>query len=318
MKEIGGYFQLELNPQTAPFPHDNGIRVNTGRNALEYILKVMGVKSLYIPYFTCDVVLEPLEKLGVDTHYYHINQQLELAESICLTEGKYLLYTNYYGIKDAYVTQLASRYGEQLIVDNAQAFYAPYHKGTQTFYSPRKYVGIPDGGIVYTTSKKVVELEADCSFDRCSHLLKRHDLGARAGYADFKENSAKLKMQPINQMSALTQALMYSIDFKSVKQQRRTNFQQLHKVLGESNGLAIPSLDSFACPMVYPYYASDANLKKKLIDNKVFVATYWPNVFQWCHSEYLEYQLTDKIIAIPIDQRYGSKEMERIIQIITE
>lgn len=316
MKEIGGYFQLELNPQQASFPQADGICVNTGRNALEYILQVLAVKTLYIPYLTCDVVLEPLHKLGVNIQYYRINQQLELAEPIALAQDEYLLYTNYYGIKDAYVAQLAPVYGQQLIVDNAQALYAPYHEGIQAFWSPRKYVGIPDGGIVKTTYQEVVVLENDCSYDRCSHLLKRHDLGAGSGYADFKENSAKLKMLPICKMSALTQSLMNSIGFESIKQQRRANFEFLHQALGDSNRLQIPVSDSFACPMVYPYLTADAGLKQKLIQHKVFVATYWPNVFQWCAPDSLEYQLTDKIIAIPIDQRYGEEEMESILKLI--
>lgn len=316
MKEIGGYFQLELSSQKASFPHANGIYVNTGRNALEYILQVLSIKKLYIPYFTCDVVLEPLHKLDVRIKYYHINKQLELAESIQLAQDEYLLYTNYFGIKDAYVAKLATHYRERLIVDNAQGFYAPYHKGTQAFYSPRKYVGIPDGGIVYTTSNEMIDLTIDSSFDRCSHLLKRHDLGAGAGYADFKENSERLKMQPIERMSTLTQRLMHSIDFEDIKRQRRNNFRSLHIVLDDSNGLNIPSLDSFACPMVYPYLTTDIGLKQKLIQNKIFVATYWPNVLEWCKSEDIEFQLANKIIAIPIDQRYGTEDMRYLIKMI--
>lgn len=315
MKEIGGYFPLEL-PHVGNMPHADGLMVNSGRNALELVLRsIPYVTRVYIPYYTCDVVLEPLDKLSIPYTFYHLAQQLTLAHEITLGEGEYILYTNYFGIMDSYISQLEQLYGDRLIVDHAQALYAaPTGK---CVYSPRKFVGIPDGGIAYTDSPdSTALLEVDTSFDRCSHLLMRHDVGASAGYAEFRTNSAKLKHQPIRQMSPLTRALLTSIDFADVKQRRIDNFLALHSRLCESNLLPIPSLDSFACPMVYPYYSDDPTLKQRLIAEKIFVATYWPNVMEWCSYDDIEYKLATRIIPLPIDHRYGMKDMRRIINTI--
>lgn len=43
MKEIGGFFELEL-PQKEEY-HSKAIRLNTGRNCLEYILKSNNYKK---------------------------------------------------------------------------------------------------------------------------------------------------------------------------------------------------------------------------------------------------------------------------------
>lgn len=315
MKEIGGYFNLELPLQSKAYPQSEGIHLNTGRNALEYILRALSVKKLWIPYFTCNVILEPLRKLGVEYHFYRINEKLEIADNIRLENGAYLLVTNYYGIKDAYVASLAKIYGKSLIVDNAQAFYAPYLEGTHAFYSPRKFVGLPDGGIAYTTAQDfIIDLPQDISYNRCSHLLKRIDLNAGAGYADFRENSHKLVMQNVSRMSNLTRSLLQAVDFAEVRRRRRENFEYLHQALSASNLLKFS--EDFACPMVYPYYSADASLKQRLIENKIFVATYWPNVFEWCEKDTVEYNLADGMIAIPIDQRYTKKEMFHILTII--
>lgn len=315
MKEIGGYFPLEL-PHVGNMPHADGLMVNSGRNALELVLSSLNpVTRVYIPYYTCDVVLEPLDKLSIPYTFYHLTQQLTLAHEITLGEGEYILYTNYFGIMDSYISQLEQLYGDRLIVDHAQALYAaPTGK---CVYSPRKFVGIPDGGIAYTDSPaSTALLEVDTSFNRCSHLLMRHDVEASAGYAEFRTNSAKLKHQPIRQMSPLTRALLTSIDFADVKQRRIDNFLALHSRLCESNLLQIPSLDSFACPMVYPYYSDDPTLKQRLIAEKIFVATYWPNVMEWCSNDDIEYKLATRIIPLPIDHRYGMKDMRRIINTI--
>lgn len=317
-KAIGGYFSLETNRFLNGYIHTKGIHLNSGRNALEYILKSIPIiQRLYIPYYTCDVVLEPINKLGIPYGYYRIDEHLELAEEIQLDKDEYLLVTNYFGIKDAYIKKLAKQYGKQLIVDNAQALYAEPLEGIKIVFSPRKFVGIPDGGIAYIDNGvDIADMEQDVSYNRCSHLLKRLDLGAEAGYNDFRANSRQLVNQPIRRMSNLSWNLLQGIDFEEIMKRRRKNFMQLHKVLSSINRLHIPETGTFMCPMIYPLLTSDITLKKHLIDNKIFVATYWPNVLEWCKEDMLEYELASKIVAIPIDQRYEGKNIEYIINLI--
>lgn len=317
MQPIGGYFELELTNRGG-FLHDDGVLLNSGRNALEYIFCALGdVRHIYVSYYTCDVVLEPIAKLNIPYNFYHINQSFELDVLPALNAGEYLIYTNYFGIKDEYAKRLAEHYGSQLIVDNAQAWFAEPMEGVSTIYSPRKYVGVPDGGMAFCPKRLDESLfEPDYSYNRCAHLLKRIDMSPSEGYADFKATSKKLVGQPIKQMSKLTKSMLASIDFESVKDKRRQNFEYLHKHLNESNLLHLPALDSLACPMVYPYIINDASLKQELIAKQVFVATYWPNVLEWCNPQYWEYELAEKTALIPIDQRYGMEDMQRILNII--
>jgi len=319
MKEIGGYFGLELPMNREPL-HPNGVKVNSGRHALEYILRGLSdkVKRVWLPYYTCDVVLQPIRRLGLNFTFYHINRDLEIDDYPDLIDGDYIIVNNYFGIKDAYINKLASIYKGRLIVDNAQAWYMQEILGFNMFYSPRKFFGIPDGGLAWATGELDCELEQSQSYERCSHLLKRIDLGASEGYADFKENSARLNTEPLKLMSSLSERILYSIDFDWAKIKRRSNFEMLHNALGKSNGLQIPDMNSFSCPMVYPYITEDSTLRQRLIDNKVFVATYWPNVFDWCSDDSIEFNFAKYIIPLPIDQRYTEEDMERIIAIITK
>lgn len=317
MTPIGGYFELELLDRGG-FPHDDGMLLNSGRNALECMFRALGdVRHLYIPYYTCDVVMEPIVKLNIPYSFYHINQSLELDVLPTLNSGDYMVYTNYFGIKDEYVYHLAEQYGSQLIVDNAQAWFAQPIKGVNTIYSPRKYVGVPDGGVAYCTEYiDEKSFEQDVSYERCSHLLKRMELDPSDGYVDFKSNSKKLSGQPVKQMSRLTRKMLSSIDFEDVRNKRRKNFDYLQEHLGKANCLEIPFIDSIACPMIYPFLTDDPSLRQRLIENKIFVATYWPNVKEWASREMLEFELMDKMIPLPVDQRYGIDEMNTIISII--
>jgi hypothetical protein len=67
--------------------------------------------------------------------------------------------------------------------------------------------------------------------------------------------------------------------------------------------------------MVYPYWATE-ELRIKLIKHKIYTATYWPNVKEWCDKNSLEYRMTSEVVYLPIDQRYGTEEMNTILKLI--
>lgn len=320
MEAIGGYFELADYDNGGAFPHLNGLLLNTGRNALEYILRSIGnIKGVYLPYYTCEVILEPLKKLHIPWTFYHTNAQFEIADKICTKEGEYIIANNYFGIKDSYIQNLAEKYGDHLIVDCAQALFAKPILGIKCFYSTRKFVGVADGGIAYlgnVDDGKVIVKEMDCTAEHDSHLFKRKQFGAEAGFADYQGNETKLNNQPIRWMSKTTKHIINHIDYDKVVAKRRKNFCRLHDNLAEKNFLLLPNIDSFACPMVYPFVTkTNRDIRKELINNKVFVAQYWPNVHHITNFEN-EYQLAKRVIPIPCDQRYGIIEMNKIIEII--
>lgn len=313
MEAIGGYFSLEL-PLHEEY-HKDAIRLNTGRNCLEYILRAREYKKVYMPYYTCEAVMEPINKLGIPYEFYHINIHFEIRERFTLKADEALLYTNYFGLKQRYVEQLAERIGIRLIVDNTQAFYAKPIQGVDTFYTCRKFFGVADGAYLYTDKLLDDEYEQDESYDRMAHLLKRIDLSAEQGFADFRKADDGLDNQPIRKMSKLTQSIMQSIDYEAAAKKRRENYLMLQAVLGVENTLALP-LDEDVVPMVYPFLTPIKGLREKLIENKVFVARYWPNVLGWTTKDDFEYLLAFQMQPLTIDQRYGEDDMKRIIDII--
>jgi hypothetical protein len=312
---IGGYFSLELNKK---LPYHKGkklLSLNTARNCLEYILEAKDYKLVHIPYFTCEVILEPLKKLNIDYKFYSIDEKLEpIFDFHSLVESEAFLYTNYFGIKDSYINKL-STFGINLIIDNAQSFFSLPINGIDTFYSARKFVGVSDGAYLFTDKHIKRKLEQDQTFNRMEHLLKRLDTSAEEGYATFSENDQSLVGQPIKIMSKLTESILNSVDFEFVKSRRLANFRFLHNNLKQSNQLIFNWKEN-QIPMVYPYWTKDLTVKKRLQKQRIYCATYWPNIKECCNPESLEYRLMDEVVYLPIDQRYGKVEMQLIINII--
>ena len=312
-KSIGGYFDLELRNTGVYYP--KAIALNTARNAFEYVLKVRKYKKVYIPYFTCEVLLEPFKKLKVDYEFYHIDERFEPIfnyDNIKLEEG--FLYTNYFGLKDAFINDL-STIVSNLIIDNAQSFFSEPIINVDTFYSARKFFGISDGAYLFCNKNLNEEFEQDKSYNRMSHLLIRADQNAEVGYSEFSINDAALVNQPIKRMSNLTHKILNSIDYELVKTKRIENFQFLNRFLKDRNLLKFEESNT-QVPLVYPFWTKDVTFKKKLNNHKIYTASYWPNVKKWCKKDCLEVQLTNELIHLPIDQRYTIEDMRKILEYV--
>ena len=306
---IGGYFELEL-PTSQEF-HKNAIALNSGRFCLEYILRCRKYSKVYVPYFTCDSAVEPIVKLGISYDFYHIDNQYRIVDDIVLSEGEALMYTNYWGLKSQYCEELANKYRDQLILDYTQAFYARPIDDIDTFYSCRKFFGVPDGGYLYTNASADFEIAQDVSYSRVDSLVKRIDVSPEAGYDDFRRCSEEFHHFPIRYMSKLTKRMMQGINYYDVAQIRRTNYEYLRQQLG---GVV---LQDDEVPMIFPYMTEKGQeLRKLLISRKIFVAKYWPNVDEWAGIDSIETWMANNVLPLPIDQRYGDDEMLRIINII--
>jgi hypothetical protein len=312
VRTLGGYMGLQL-PEGEPY-YPELIRLNTARNSLEYILVTKGYTTIYLPYFTCEVLLEPIKRLQLYYHFYKIDEKMDPIIDFVVDEHSCMLYTNYYGVKTEMVRQL-SKTQKNLIIDNAQAFYAAPIPGIDTFYSCRKFFGVPDGAYLYTTGAKRLKLAADISVDRFTHLIKEVDLGIESGYSDYVRNNDVLIDNEIKEMSKLTQKLLAGIDYAHCAAKRKENFAFLHSQLAADNLLKI-SFSSDDTPMVYPLLINQADLKAQLIKRKIFVATYWPNVYDWTLPDSTEYYLAQNIVPLPIDQRYGVEDMKYMVHII--
>lgn len=310
-RAIGGYFELEL--AAGQNYHPDALPLNSARHCLEYILRASAYKNIYVPIYTCNVVRDTIEQLGITCTLYRINQDLEPMWYPDLKKDEAFLYTNYFGIKQPVVSEVVRRYGSQAIIDNAQAFYAPPASGIDTFYSPRKFFGVPDGGFLYTDCLQSAVLEQDNSQHRISHLLIRIEQGPEAGYADFCKNSRDIANQPIRLMSRLTTRLLDSIDYNSARKARRDNYLYLHQKLKQNNSFNA-DIDDEAVPMIYPYLTNRKTLRKELIEKRIFVATYWPGLDDIL--EETESMLVSHLIPIPIDQRYTQSDMKKIIETI--
>lgn len=308
-KEYGGY--IELDYQAGKEFHESALALNCGRNCLAYLIEAKSIKKLYIPYFLCASVANTCEKFGVEVEYYHIDKAFRPTFEKELDANEYFYLVNYYGqLSNDEILEWKQRY-QNLIVDNAQAYFQMPVEGIDTLYTCRKYFGVADGAYLYTDILLDREIELDYSYKRMNFLLGRFEKGANEFYSEYVANNSFFRNEPIKCMSKLTHNLLRGINYSEVSKRRSENFEELDKVLGAINKLKLKIPEG---AFMYPLYIENGTqIRKSLLKEKIYIPTLWPNVLDSCEKDELEYDLAQNILPLPVDQRYGIGEMQFLI-----
>lgn len=311
MKEIGGFFELSFGRKN-DF-HRNAIALNSARNCLKYLLQINRPSKVYVPAYCCNSLLEPILEEGVVYDFYHLDSNLEIKENLNVKDSEKIIYINYFGLKRQYISKLVELFDCKLMVDNTQAFFEKPIYGIDTFYSPRKFFGVSDGGYLYTAGHQELLLEKDESTDRISHVLARLETGASANYALYQQAEASLREQPVRAMSALTTELLANVDYEKAALIRQRNYWALHSELKSEIATNFAGKSDYV-PMVYPLAPRNSNTKKSLIENKIYTATYWLDAKSRVNRQELFF--VDEVVYLPIDQRYTLQDMWRIVEVL--
>lgn len=309
---VGGYFELEL-PSSRSTKYDNAIKYQSARAAFLALLRTRKPSRVWMPRYICDSMLAPVTAMGVDPYFYSLDECFGIIDDVVLRSTDILLYVNYFGVCFGEMKKVLERLNRsQVVLDLSQAFYTEPQDCLATIYSPRKFFGIPDGGLMFTQlAVELPEKLDEGSAGRTRHLITRLGGQPESGYADYKRAETELNEFEPKRMSLLTERIFSSIDFEAIRIKRNKNFMVLHQVLGKANRLKIDD-SKIDGPFCYPYLTKRSSLRNKLIAGRVFVATYWTDVLSRVSDSSFEGDLAHCCLPLPCDQRYSVSDMERI------
>lgn len=314
---IGGYFELELPVGRGEYYRD-AYRFQSARAAFLALLETGRPNRIWMPWYICGSMIEPLERTGVPIARYHINEMFDIVDQVNLKNNEWLVYINYFGLCGEIATRILDRFPRnRVIIDNSQAFFSPPRDCLATLYSPRKFFGVPDGGYLFTIlSVSVPNTGGKNSIQGCCHLLKRLALDPESGYHDFLRAENEFSGQEPQQMSILSRKILGSIGYERAMRRRKQNFDFLHNELRGLNALKLER-DEEETPHCYPLLLTVPGVRDKLINERIFVPCYWPEVRDGDGSyPELERRLARDILPIPCDQRYSLGEMKRITELL--
>lgn len=324
--------------------HYNVLYFKSGRNAIKGLCRVLKEpRKVLLPAFTCDTVIQPFVDEGWEVLFYRLNADLSidtenllaLCERECPTA---LLCHSYYGFNtlqnaENLIGHLHD-HGMIIIEDITQSLLSGYHLDCADYYvsSIRKFFAIPEGGVLI--SKKQLDIAGVEKADpaiiekaRAVYEQKRQYIyGERADKEKSFRNGYIELAEWVSQNDRLchmcdeTKAIFYCQDYDIIKQARRTNYSDLVGLIKESREVRpiFTELSDRDIPLYLPVevLGDRKKLQSFMAKNNVFCPVIWSRPEIVCETDAVSCFAYDKLLCIPIDQRYGSDEMHYIAQLI--
>lgn len=316
--EFGGCLPLEpLSSKNDPFRNIPKLQLNSGRSAMLVATRICGAKKVYLPYYLCPTVKQFFLGRGYVVQEYNIDQRF-LPVEIRLKKEEMLVWTNYYGcMPEEIINSAVNMYGEQLIIDNTQAFFCEPREKAWNVYSCRKFVGVPEGA--YLVHAGLDQKEWTDNIDGWKYLQTAALNSSNIAYGEYLKNDSRFD-RGIQSMSYLTRQYLNAVDYRQVKNQREKNFEVLHSRLATYNELTeAPILWNGGSALVYPFMKKGNEvIRKSLLQRRIYTPTWWKHMLMSKETTPTEKRFARTIIPLPIDQRYTEIEMEHLADIVIQ
>lgn len=352
MKKIGGYFPYaRLSEEPNHYleqltPPDGELKyLMSGRCAIYYSLmdfkQTDTIRTAYVPIYTCETVLAPFHKAGYKLIFYNLDENMKpVFDPLVLDKISVLSLCGYYGFSayDRAFAAECSRRGICIIEDTTHSIFSADGIDVHCDYivgSFRKWIGVACGGFAIKTKGK---FSAPLLAPQEEHIRWRKECLSLKD--NFEELDSQEKEEVLKQGDALfwksemqlrqifdsyeadedSIRIMEYYPIRELQEKRRANYQYLLEHLNPSSAwkLVFPFLPDGVVPSHLTLFAQNRDaLKETLSHAGIGCTVYWPvgplvNLDRYPTAQYIY----DHVCSIPCDQRYGSKEMQEICDVL--
>jgi hypothetical protein len=335
IRPIGGFFGLALHdvPPTSDSIWQAWIgqgRVAatlwTARAALALLIEHLQPPRVWLPAYMCREV-GAVAPLAI-RRFYPMDGDLSPDIGVLrrsLRKGDLVLAVDFFGWPPAppFIDLVAERPDVVWVEDRTQCLWTEQRAWAPwLLYSPRKLVGVTDGGVLITTTDASLggcdQERSDASF-ALPELMRFEDARETDNgnwYPAFKTRESRLSAEP-RPLSRLTQALLERISLRPLVEARRRNFAFLAEQLAPYR--AWPRSAAGLAPFGMPIVVGDAGaLGAALAKERLFCSRHWPSselaVDQADFPS--EHALARRLLTLPCDHRYDENSLSRLVEAI--
>jgi len=342
---IGGVFELELafllDAPDAPARFPEAQAVTSGRTALA-ILAEEAPGPWLLPAYLCESVLQPLRRAGIPFDFYSVGGDLrprmdELERSVESQSPAAVLVVDYFGFPPA--PEDAARFRALreaclVVEDCVQGSLVELPDaaggaiGDAVFTSFRKYLPVPDGGLLTGAAPRRLPLAESSLRERLlGQLLRGAWVSGQAegrqveavflGLLEAGESSLDEEL-PLEATSRLSERLIAGLDLADAASRRRANFVALVEALEGSDAVTplLRELPAGVSPLALPTRVRGGRrdaLRAELVRRRIFCPVHWPLPQEIEEARFPEeHRLSAEMLGLPIDQRYEPADMQRL------
>ncbi len=330
---IGGEFPIAvtdiLNAGGRRKEEPDVFKYASGRAALYQILKYLksenNVCRVLLPDYLCSSILVPVKALELEYGFYPINEALELDEqsfTALYHKGTSVLVINYFGLKDltnqiSFIRNLDNK--AIIIEDDVQAYYEfkkPLGDVDFKFSSLRKTFAVPDGGLVKSKHQLPV-IETPNTFGQYKATaaliksMREGNFNDQVYLEMFEKGESIIDGELECGMSLFAKKLYGSLDEERVKVRRLNNAHYIVEQLAKNGIKPLLPLKEEHTPLFIPIILQNRDeVRKKMFQHKIFCPVHWPLEGMVLKRGKV---MAETELSLIIDQRYGQKEMDVIV-----
>lgn len=341
--QLGSEFDLNLhdlkivpNSVFEYFKDMNYCLFESGRSALKAIAAVMGGGQVLIPEYICESVIKcfPIDQIA----FYKLKENLQIDADDLLnkinrnTAAVYLMH--YFGsLQPESVLPLLreekEKYGFSIIEDTTHSIFSQKQTvGDYCVASLRKWFALPNGGVLYSNNSfclnSCYDRPRSTDNDKAyAMILKNLHLSGRIDCnleyrTIFTACEEKLdKQNEIKRISDLTEFLLNCNDICEMVKRRTSNLNYLKNKLSSTGIKEMCDFTQSDCPFTLPIVVPDRDdFRKYLMENNIYCAVHWPFDGLAREERPLAVSLSNSMLSLPIDQRYGEEEMVYLLNVI--
>lgn len=334
-RAIGGVFPLAQ--KTAPQDgktliqlwSDNAHAVHcfhNARSALHHVITDLAPKRLWLPAYLCPDILQATSEASTEIRYFNLTKDLQPDTGFLaprLQGDDVILTINYFGRgpADAWLQFIENRSGTIWIEDCAQVIdTGAISTSDFCIYSPRKILGVPDGGILVDKVGLVSAPRLTPLVDREFMLPCRlraedpRDLNNEEWFSAF-QRVEQAQTVSLEKISDVAQTVLETTPLKPMSNARLRNYNFLHDRLGD---IALyPESAKRWIPLCFPVLSDNADgLVGYLAQNRIFCPRYWRDLPVGTGAFADAHMLSNMIVGLPCDQRYSEQDMDRIVNLV--
>jgi len=333
---VGGMFGLGemryLRTSPPSFLGDLAVFLVNASSGIWLLIRTLSPSQVWMPSYLCDSMLKAVDNGATTVKFYEMNYDLMIPSLEWIEDvgpGDLIVFIDYFGFPgDTSFVGPAKERGAWILEDASQALLSNVGQFSDfVLFSPRKFLGVPDGGVLVVDQKtKFNSITLDsppatwCLKTLAASILRRDfDLygGTYRWFELFQETEAEFPIGPYAMSELSKMLLWHSFDYLMISERRVANYQQLSKALGT---IALsPSLPAEVVPLGFPIRLNERDrVRRGLFARDVYPSVHWP--IQGVVPERFKdsHRLAAEIMTLPCDQRYDNSDMDRMAQIICD
>lgn len=321
-----------------------------GRNAINYVIESLSVKSILLPAFICPMVVDIFKHHKIEVFFYDaLDKKLSIPIDAIVNELSkiksnnqlFFLWHDYLGVVGDMPIEIydyLSTNNIKVIIDATHSLPNEKYKSEVVIYGYRKLLNEPFGALLKMESDPGIIAKNNKPWLKLWIIFLVYKLKSNLLYTFGFFSNITIVSKILKRLSVIDKTLSFDsnnlflidsfkhnkilakykrLDYRKICSQRQKNFLRYAEKLSMPIGL---DKNHISCPYGFPFFTKNSRaLRKKLWDGNIHSFILWKDLHNDIPSKNKEcaHFLSNSIIVLPVNHDLSSKDIDKVIEVVS-